>query len=42
MRNGHYDNSGINNQRINETKTINHGKTPPKKSFSSQRLNSFL
>ncbi len=37
MRNGHYDNSGINNQQTNETKSINRGKTPPKKSFSSQR-----
>ncbi len=39
MRNGHYDNSGINNQQTNEIKSIHRGRTPPKKSFSSQRLN---
>ncbi|CAF0777714.1 unnamed protein product [Adineta steineri] len=39
MRNGHYDNNGINNQQTNETKSVNRGRTPPKKSFSSQRPN---
>ncbi|CAF4154839.1 unnamed protein product, partial [Adineta steineri] len=39
MRNGHYDNNGINNQQTNETKSVNRGRTPPKKSFSSQRSN---
>jgi hypothetical protein len=33
MRNGHYDNTST----TNETKTIHRGRTPPKKSFSSQR-----
>ncbi len=38
MRNGHYDNTGLNNSTTNETKSINRGRTPPKKSFSNQRL----
>ncbi|CAF0891877.1 unnamed protein product [Adineta ricciae] len=33
MRNGHYDN----NQSTNEIKAVHRGRTPPKKSFSSQR-----
>ncbi|UJR31210.1 hypothetical protein I4U23_018714 [Adineta vaga] len=33
MRNGHSDN----NQQINEIKSVHRGRTPPKKSFSSQR-----
>ncbi|CAF1064051.1 unnamed protein product [Rotaria sordida] len=39
MRNGHYDTNAINTEQTNETKTIHRGKTPPKKSFSSQRPN---
>lgn len=39
MRNGHYDNNGMNNQQTNDIKSINNrGRTPPKKSFSSQRF----
>ena len=33
MRNGHYDNTST----ANESKSIHRGRTPPKKSFSSQR-----
>ncbi|CAF3592208.1 unnamed protein product [Rotaria sp. Silwood1] len=39
MRNGHYDTNTINTEQTNETKTIHRGRTPPKKSFSSQRPN---
>lgn len=38
MRNDHYDTNAINSEQTNETKPSNHrGRTPPKKSFSSQR-----
>jgi hypothetical protein len=37
MRNGHYDSNGTNNVSTNTMKSMPRGRTPPKKSFSSQR-----